>query len=743
MPRKARKPQAEPYSPQMAAATFYPGEDIPRRFSTNTWDRNTIARCVVQTLWLCVTMNAKVCASQRWRVLRPARGSSRKIWNGRKLNGKTLRYLRGMGRTMPSHKAMEFADDAGDIEEVTEGPARELLKRPDPFASAGDWFLGLYWSMEAVGKALLYSPPESRVGGIPTSLYQLMPQYARLQPSRTRLFDGVWYGRSKSDEFFVDAADLLYLRAQQHPENPVESISWPQSVQLAADAENAAMTAEIARWNNGGQPGMVLKLPKGATADQQKQAAAAVAAQVRGVNKAGGTMILVDAEMILGGAKPHEMNYPQGLQLAFDRIRMAAGPIPESYFKMGSSSLASAWRADPQYMGEVIQPRIDKCAAELTEKFQDWGLLAEDEWIQYDCPVAEDDEATHKRAMAGAQAGLITPNEYRAEIGYDPAEDEWADQRAVNGVPVATLIDGSAAAAEAARRPVPVPSNGGDGGTPDRQPARPADGAASEGPDTAGKNARHAMGRQSDCCTAHVPKLKSADLPKEVTAQQDLMATRLARLLKPVYAEALTAEGAVAFGAAMAKVEETVYQSLLKVGEAAGNDALAGLGLEPTFNIDHHPATIAFMRDRGGELIVSVQGTIKEAVQTRLTQGMEQGRSLDQIREDIRAEAGDLSSTQAERIARTETSFAANRGIVDAAKEAGATHKTFQLSGNPCPACVSVAAQNPEPIPMDQPFAKAGETHGGLTLKYDVQDGGVHPQCDCKPRPVFDDGEDQ
>lgn len=727
---KARTPgPVVPYLPQMAAATFYPGEDV-RRFAANPNDVATTARCLVQTLWLFVTMNARACAGQRIRVLRP-KGGGRKHWRGRDAGRKMHRYLRGDGPTLPSAKAMGWADQADEVEEVTEGPAVELIRNPDPFTSAGDFWISLYWSLESVGKGLLYSPPEQRIGNAPVSLYGLMPQYSRLQPSRTNLFAGVWYGRSRADEFFVDAEDLIYLRHQPHPNNPIDGISWPQSVQLAADAENAAMTAEVARWCNGGQPGMVLKLAPGTTEPQAKQATAAVASQIRGVNKAGGFLTLVDAELIIGGgAKPHEMNYTQGLAEALSKMRMAAG-VPEAYVKMGSSSLASAWRADPQYMGETIQPRIDKVGAELTEAFRARGLLTDDEWIQYDCPVAEDDAATEKRVVSFVGMGVMTPNEGRTEIGYEPAEDEYADARCINGVPVAQLVDSSMASAEAARRPPPALTQdggaGGGGGQTGDERGGSADRARPERTDADregdGDKARPNDGAAS-AKSLRAPVTGKADLSRELEGELKAMEARLRRLIGANYRVNDAGEPSLAeFQQQLGALMERALPALM---ESAGRDALEALSIDQSFAVSANPAALEFARTRGAELVTSVTETMKASLRATVAEGVDRGQTLTEIQNNIRAQAPEFSAARAEVIARTETSFATNEGERLAWKGAGVEKKQWLLAGGPCPICEDIAAKNPGPVPIDQDFEGS-----------QVKAPPAHPNCRCTIVPVI------
>jgi hypothetical protein len=189
-----------------------------------------------------------------------------------------------------------------------------------------------------------------------------------------------------------------------------------------SDTENAAIQAEIARWRNGGNPTGVFKLGPETTDEQMRQFRASVRAQSAGVQKHGEYLIVKNAD-IIGTAKPHEMQYVQGLELSEKRTYDAAG-VPESVYRLNAANLASATVGNRQYMMYTIHPTIRSAAEQLTEELLPrFGIAPGEAWFMYDNPVPEDVAEQAVRLLGGVQAGVVRPNEYRRLLGLDPLED--------------------------------------------------------------------------------------------------------------------------------------------------------------------------------------------------------------------------------------------------------------------------------------------------------------------------------
>lgn len=710
------KSPARDYSPDLASAMVLTGEATRRRFGANIPELQIVQRCVVQSMYLMVMMNATACANERIRVLRPASAGAKSIYRGRRLGRKAMRYAKGEMAIMPSPKALAMAHDADDIEEVMEGPACELIRKPDPFASGRDWWLSLYTSLEMIGEGFCWAG--ERRNGVPVSLYTLQPQYSRIQPSPESFVDGLWFGRNRTEEKFFPIEDVWYTRHRPDPITPYRGTCWPRSVVLNSDMENGAVAAEVARWSNGGTPGLVFSMDKDTNETTRKQAESQINAYIRGVNNTGKTLVLVATTPVATGWSPKDMMYEAGLKHAFNAIRMAAGPIPEALFTQGSTSYAAAYRSDPQFMGMVVAPRINKVADELTEFCHANGLLPLDHWLEYDCPVAEDQKAMEDSSRADVAGGILTVNEARASRGYEARPEEEADVLCYQGVPLNVKAtppappmlpqDGTGK---------PAPSDAGGGGS--KEPAKPADRAAGDDAAAGGDKAAEAPKPKPV-----LPARRKSDLggqPSEVTRAMDAMQGQLQDWYRRAFEGGVNELGSINIEHFMPELRAIMAAHLPAITEAGARDAASSIGTDFVPNYQ----AVEWARSQGSRLVTQVSDSMKEALANRVADGLAAGSTTTQIQHAIREEAPEFSATRAEVIARTETAQAANHGAIVQMKDSGVEWKDFIVGR--CPACLAIKAKYPAGIAVDAQWVDA---EGNA---YDEPP--FHPQCICTAVP--------
>jgi hypothetical protein len=105
-----------------------------------------------------------------------------------------------------------------------------------------------------------------------------------------------------------------------------------------------------------------------------------------------------------------------------------------------------------------------------------------------------------------------------------------------------------------------------------------------------------------------------------------------------------------------------------------------------------------------------------------------------------------LENWRAEMIARTETANAQSAGNMAAWTSAGVESKEWLLAPDACPVCEALVAGQTAPIPMAEPFVKAGTVIVGtdgrpFTVTRDVYHPPLHPNDRCAMVPVL--GEEQ
>jgi SPP1 gp7 family putative phage head morphogenesis protein len=414
-----------PLNAGWVSASVIQGEDASSRYNNNTGrDFELVARARLGTPAHACGILANVCSSQTLRLYRRAARGAKRYASRAVTDRKTLKYLRGDGEVRPTAcKGANYASKAGDgIEEVLDSPILSVLQNPDPVYCGQLWMKLLWWQREACGRSYIWAG--DRVGGIPTSLYLLPSAYTWPVKSRTGLISEFIYARNRSDMFHASTDDVVYIRSMPDPFDPVGALSWLQSVTAEADMEAAALTAEVARWNNGGHPGMVFKAGAQNDNTQMMQMRSALENQIRGVGKAGNFLLLRDTELVQYATKPHEMQYIQGMEATQKRIYDAAG-IPEPIYRLNSANLASATVADAMFAKLSIAPRLATMASELTEGLLPlFGVEPGEMWFSYDNPVRDDVVLLAAELRAAELQGIIYPNEYRHILDLEALPDE-------------------------------------------------------------------------------------------------------------------------------------------------------------------------------------------------------------------------------------------------------------------------------------------------------------------------------
>lgn len=593
-------------------------------------------------------------------------------------------------------KAAAYGED-GDVEEVLDHPALTLLRRPNPLYRGGFLFTqAKYAQKEIFGRAFVHHVDADK--GRPSSLWLCQAQDARIVPTRDGLFGGIVYGRDRGNESTFAPDEVWYHRFRPSPFNPYDGLSWVHGILTEADIYAKAVESESLNWDNGARPDMVVTAPEGTTPEQADEMTARIDAQLRGHRKRGRFIVLTAADVKPSGFTPKDMEYREGLKDLRKVIYNAAG-IPEALHENESSNLSLADAAHVQYAKWTLSPRAALECEQLTEDLLPaFGIDPGDYWFAPDDPVPENRDAD--RADVTAFASILSINERRAMLGYDSAEGDAYDEVPVPQVPLALP-----AAAE----------------TPAAKP-----------PDAPVANAAKAVARKDD----------RADT---LAALLEKMADAIKRWFLGIDPKTLAENGGNIPATAASELAGIVRPFIQRLVEAGASTGLArlGMGTSDPFSVIPDRAE-QYLRSYTVQLARQITDSTEQQLRGAVEAGILSGESVDQRANRIAAVLRDSSGYNAERIARTESSYAYNGGEVQAWRAQGIEKMRWVLSPNACPQCEALAARFNEPHPTDKPFLRVGETLAGKdgqawTITYrDVAHPPLHPNCTCTVVPVVE-----
>ena len=138
------------------------------------------------------------------------------------------------------------------------------------------------------------------------------------------------------------------------------------------------------------------------------------------------------------------------------------------------------------------------------------------------------------------------------------------------------------------------------------------------------------------------------------------------------------------------------------------------------------------------DLVSGITETMADQMRTTIDAGLEQGKTINQIQQELTDKVPEVSLARAENIARTETARASQNGALAQADELGFEGKQWLISGNPCGLCEGAAAALAGTVtPIKEPYFNAGDTIAGTdgkvyTLSRPIMAAcELHPQCNC------------
>lgn len=354
---------------------------------------------------------------------------------GRSLTRKQLAKVRNPA--MVGHKAAIYAN-AGEVEEVTDHPVLDLFRDPTPFGQAFGFRHLMHLQSELCGNAFLHIFWDDDAGR--PWLVNLFPQYVEVVPDEQARLT-YYFGRDSTSVKEFPRDEILHYKHQESLYKPYLGDSWVSTVLREHEHYIALMEHESSRWSNAARPDLVIGVPDGVSETQLDAMQRDWDSKHRGSRNAGKVVFAKAATIAYDNTKPHEMDYGEGRQWIKTVIANASG-VPASMLDMTDASLGSALAGDSQFSRLTIQPRLCREAEFWTERLlgEEYGIDPGDMWFAPDIVLEEDETQVATRLTSLSTGGVITLNEARSELGYEPVDG--GEVLRVNGQSIESLDAG-------------------------------------------------------------------------------------------------------------------------------------------------------------------------------------------------------------------------------------------------------------------------------------------------------------
>ena len=319
-------------------------------------------------------------------------------------------------------------------QEVDEHPLLDLMYSPNPTQGQVEFFASLYSYLLISGNSyILESGAENAP---PIELYTLRPDRIRIKGSQTAIPKAYDYmiGGQIANSYEVDPATGNSKVKHIKLFNPLDDYYGLSPIQSAAtdiDQHNLANKHNVNLLQNGARPsGAVVFKPKDETGaqiqlsdTQRNQLMSDLTQRFSGTGNAGKPMLLEgDFDWKEMGLSPKDMDFIQLKNMSAKDIALIFGvpsqligiPDAQTYSNFAEAKLA--------LYNETIIPLLDRIQSDLNE----WLVprFGDDLEIRYDIDsipaMAEQRTRVFESVTQGVQNGILTRNEAREQLGYEP-----------------------------------------------------------------------------------------------------------------------------------------------------------------------------------------------------------------------------------------------------------------------------------------------------------------------------------
>lgn len=305
-----------------------------------------------------------------------------------------------------------------DGAEVETHPVLSLLYKPNPITTRWELIKKTVQHLELCGNAFWYLALD--VFGIPREIWLLDPSRVEIVPDDKGGIRGYLYNTGK-EKIALDPAEIIHIK-YPHPRNPYYGMGTLQAVIYEYNADLSMKIYQETLLKNRAIPDVVIT---GRMSDKQREALKEQwIAAYRGPDKTGKVAVLnfpdIDVKPLAQSLK--DLEYIAGRKFTRDSILHIWGIPPSKVGIVEDVNRANAETADYTFQKEVIVPRL-----ELIREILQYDLI-EVFWkneglkIEYENPIPEDKEYRLKEKEILLRNYVLTINEVREELGYEPVD---------------------------------------------------------------------------------------------------------------------------------------------------------------------------------------------------------------------------------------------------------------------------------------------------------------------------------
>ena len=346
------------------------------------------------------------------------------ITEGYQLNAVVYRAVNEITRACADLE-VEVVNAAGDV--LTDHPALDLLAQPNPMQGNDAFIRDLFTSYLLLGEMAAARSPDN---GKPVELWPLSPLYIKVEPGAGGIpLAYVYEQNAVKRRFQVDritGLSQLFFMKMTNPNDYWRGQSPLMAAGLAADTHNAGVKWNYKLLRNSARPSGLIKLDANAGGEVVARIREWFKRAYQGEAAAGEVpMLPVGAEWVPMDTSPRDMDFNNTLKEAAKLIASVLG-VPLPLIDNDASTFNNLEQAKERFYTDTVIPIFN----EFLSSFGNWLLPFYGEGLRFQ--VNQDKigalEAMRTRLfdrmIKGYQADVLTRDEVREALGYEPLGDD-------------------------------------------------------------------------------------------------------------------------------------------------------------------------------------------------------------------------------------------------------------------------------------------------------------------------------
>ena len=358
--------------------------------------------------YICANFNAEIVASKHLKLYRILNNKEKCRWKTKRLTQKQFKYL---------EKAARINLATGQrVEEVTNHPALNLLKDPNPWMTGQNFkhFHQLYLEMAGVSAwRIIYGTFAGE--RIPLQIYMLQPQWLKIEEDEETGFPKYYqYGGKHPIRLELDEVICFKLPNLRHPylDGHAPLLGVYEDVNIL----DLYKATEAAILNNEGRPDVLVSAKDGMGDPERFEKK--FNTKFRRGGKSGILIAEDDVTVTPLSWSPKDLAFVKVGEQAKEMISLAFGITP-ALLEGASQYDVDNCLANRHVINAVI-PRLERNVDVLNHRllplFDDSGLL----FFGFEDPSVVNKEQQLEEDCRLVQTNVITPNEVRISRGYEP-----------------------------------------------------------------------------------------------------------------------------------------------------------------------------------------------------------------------------------------------------------------------------------------------------------------------------------